>query len=305
MDKCSMFDEFRYQKDKFESMYTVIINKAEKKDIVDHLLHKLKIVNTIKDNFKKKYLNDRLYSFLEYINNIPDGVDCTDVYFVGPAVDRVSIPKKFVNVLREYDVPPITIRNGEHFDVDYLVDLFMDMEFRDILKANNNRLKHYKVNSTKRKCLHDEEHKSLDIDEYLSSNVDNKCLICGVSSAIKKIKTDEHIIVPKNITMDEAMDIFAEDEMRQLHVELEEVLQHLDNEKMADRVLIGKDLEKGIQNFMVKTIYATPKKIEKLREVFDKDTLNFRMVEIRRVEKGDIFDTLVKQYKGIVGFSYY
>ena len=64
------------------------------------------------------------------------------------------------------------------------------------------------------------------------------------------------------------------------------------NEKMIDRFLFGKDLQKGIAEYKVKTIYCTPSMLEKIMLKIPKKFLNFEIIEIDRLEQGDVYDSL-------------
>ena len=93
--------------------------------------------------------------------------------------------------------------------------------------------------------------------------------------------------------------------MLDIHKIVQELIGHLGNEKMMDRVKVGKDIQKGIKYGQIETLYCTQKMAKVIREKVSKDLQNFSIVEVLTLEKGDTGDVLNNNYKGVIGFTYY
>ena len=56
---------------------------------------------------------------------------------------------------------------------------------------------------------------------------------------------------------------------------------------------------------MIKILFITPKLLNGLKKKISSEYLNFTIVEIARIEKGDLFTSFVKDYGGLLGVLYY
>ncbi len=116
---------------------------------------------------------------------------------------------------------------------------------------------------------------------------------------------EPHLLSQKKLNNDEVLELINTNEMLQLHKALEDCIGMMSNEKTMDLIVNGKTLVKAITGYMLQTLYGTPAMLEKVKSKFDKSVLNFKMVEIKSLEKGDIYDTLEKDYSGLIGIKYY
>ena len=168
------------------------------------------------------------------------------------------------------------------------------------------------LNSTKKKIYYSEESKDIDIEEYIKENnknnndlSHNEFLVHGVSSHLKNLKLDGHHVFKKYLTDDEIFRVFYESDMIKKHKMLEECIGYLSNEKMEHRVKFGKHLQKGIKNYIIKRVFCTKAMNEKLHNILSFEYLNFEIIEVESLKENDIVDILDRDYKGIIGFTYY
>jgi len=308
MKRIDQLEKYRDVRDKFQSNYIVICNGLTYDDALTILFKKLDTINTIKDSVKRKYLNDRVYSLIEYMKQKrPEDKDTT-LYLVGKDLEVIPLKKKWIGVLNEWDVSDFIFMNGEYFDIDYLNSLFLDTDYHDIIQIMNKSLKHVHLNRTKRKVKHEEDIGStFDLGEYISKNTKGRCMVHGVSSTIKSFKTkNENILLfTKRMTDDRIFEEFDKHLMLDVHKQVQELIGHMQNEKMMHRVKVGKDIQKAIKCALIQTLYSTPEKAKLIREKVPKDLQNFEIVEVFKLEKGDIGDVLEKDYNGVLGFTYY
>ena len=56
---------------------------------------------------------------------------------------------------------------------------------------------------------------------------------------------------------------------------------------------------------MVKKLYTTPSLWRQLKKNTPNEYLNFKVLEIDKLENGDIGDNFMKDYSGIIALKYY
>ena len=208
-----------------------------------------------KDNVKKKYLNDRVYSLVEHFKNaLPEDV-ITNVYLLGKRIDVIPLTKQHIATLNEWSVPTFIFRNGEFFDIDYVQALLFDVEYHDTIRIANKHLTHVQLNTTKRRTVFEREvGADFDLEEYIGKSTKGVCLIHGVSSITKNTKpTDKLLVFTKQLTEEQIFDEYTKNAMLQVHAEVQDMFNHLANEKMMHRILIGKDIQKAIKLNQIQT----------------------------------------------------
>jgi len=300
-------DRFRGNRDKFESNYTIIVNGMLVDEVIALLTKKLDHIDQIKDNVKRKYLNDRVYTLVEYFKQLNPEDTNTGLYLLGKELEIIKLPKSCVTMMNDWLLPSFVFRNGEFFDIDYLNSIFFDNEYHDTIKIMNRKLTHVHLNVNKKRTVLDQDiGNDFDIVEYISKNTKGKCLLHGVSSITKGFKATNNVIVhTKVLTDDEIFYEYKKDRMLQVHQEVQEIFGHLMNEKMMHRVLVGKDIQKAIKMSQLKTLYCTPKMVKNVTERVPTDLQTFNIVEVLTLEKGDTGDVLDLTYSGAIGFTYF
>lgn len=289
-------DKFKDIKDKYDSLFTILIYDLQLQEVIDKLFYRLEIIKRIKNTYKRKYLNDRLYGFIEYLKIIKefDG----GIFFISDEINEIKI--KDTKILKEYNVNNFIFKYGNKFEIDYLTNLFEDFEFRHVIDISGNKFDHVLLNSTKKKTIHNGNINN--VNSYIEENK-NKYLIHGMSP--KKILNKENYIFSQKLSDGEILIVFEKDEMRKKHVELSNVLSYLQNNKTIDKVIIGKNLSKKIKEYMIKELYCTQRMYDKLIQNVPNEFLNFKIIVVESLDKGDVADVLEKDFRGMIGVLYY
>jgi hypothetical protein len=143
--------------------------------------------------------------------------------------------------------------------------------------------------------------------DYINKNIKNKCVIHGVSSVLKNLKHDQHWIFTKKLTDDEILDLYKKEEIQLIHQELADHFAMLQNEKCLHRLVFGKDIQKGILQMTLKTLYCSEEKYEKLMKNIPNKYLtpNFQIYKVNILEKGDPGDLLKMNFSGAMGITYF
>lgn len=294
------FDQYKSLSDKADSMYTVVTNGVTGQELVDDFYQRLAKIKKMGDGVKRKYLNDRMYSIIQYLEaRKEETLNC--VLLVGKEIHEIPLSKRQRGILTEFRVPTLVIRNDRQFDVSYLEDLLNNTDYYDVIQVKNNILKHFQITKTKRRLVTTIEKKGMNIEEYLP--VSKQIIIHGVSSALKNLKT-AHPVFKKHLTDHEILDYFKTRTMKKLHDRLVQEM-FIPFQRADDKILIGKDLVFAINEMRVKTVFCTKKKFKKLKETFSPDLLNFEMVIVKSMDTGDPADQLKRDFMGVIGIAYY
>jgi hypothetical protein len=301
------FGKYRNMVDKFESLFIFILRDIPVSDFVEKVSHQLKLINTTKDNVKRKYLNDRMYEFKTYITDKKhdDGFLLNKIYMISSEIDEIDLAKPWLKLLREFEVDQYIFQRGSSFDIDYLKDLLLNDKFKHIIHLRNTALTHIHLGFHKKRTYHYEDSKNTDIVNYVTSNINERCLIHGSSVILKTLKIGNHIIFNRHLRDEEIFDEFKKMEMFNLHQELQEIFNHIQNPKMIHRIVFGKDIGTKILSQELKVLYCTPPIKQKIDEKIDKGLINFEIKVVTPLEKGDVVDTLKRDYDGSIGMTYY
>jgi hypothetical protein len=291
--------------DKFNSLFTFVIYDTKFNDFKFFLKEKLEKIQNISNNYKKKYLNDRLYNFILYIeDNYKDGDIINSLYLISNKIDEYPLTEE-LEILRYFNIKNILYFNDEYYKIDYIEDLFYNKDYKHILNINNKNLKYFLITKTKSKLIEEVNSSKLDVNEYIKDKKIKICLIHGISSYIKKLEIKPHLIYNKNLNNEEILKEFYKYNMNILHKRLSETIDLIKNEKTLHRVVFGKDIINSINYNQIKTLFCSPKKLKKVFDTFDNDLLNFEILEIKPIYDGDISERFRKDFNGIIGYTYY
>jgi hypothetical protein len=310
MDKFnSIFSEYRNEKDKFESQYTVVIYDYAVEKLLEKVKHQINLANTSRDKVKRTYLNDKLYGFRKFIENKKADVILNCVFLVGKdgKIEEITLEKPWLAVLKDFGVDNFIFKHGEYFEIDYLEELFLDTTYKHVLHVNNNKLTHYYMNKTKKKIAYSEESKSLNIEEYIAINIPEKCIVHGVSGLLKNIKLGSHILSAKNLRDEEIFEIFEKEQMLENHKKLDEWLENISNPKMNHRLVFGKnkDIKEKIENGELGTLFCTYETLQYMKTIIPRESFNFDVYVIKTFRENDAGFKLKTSYDGALGITYY
>jgi hypothetical protein len=299
------FGKYKLLKGKFKSVYTFIVYNMEMKDLLEKVDHQMAIIKLTKDNFKRAHRLEKMYNFKNYLTGLQEVKFVNSIFIINESIVDEPLLKEWKDILIEFDVPAYTFLYGEEFDYDYVKNLLTDNTFFDVLHVNNNTLIHYHMNKTKKKIHNRVEKKALDVSEYISSNLKNKCIVHGISSLLKDVKTEKHLIFNKLLKDDELFNLHERETNKQLESELKEWLGNLLHPKLGSRIVFGKDVTKKISQKLLQKVYCTTEMRKKLDEKIPNEYKIFQINEVKSFEIGDMADKLAKEYAGIIGITFY
>ena len=289
--------------DKFESMYTFIAHDVTWSDLSEYVHKMLDRIKSIKDQTKRKYLNDRVYTLLTYVDDKKSDNKVNSIILVGQELVEIPLNSSQKGTLTEYRIPNIIYQNQSKFNLDYVTDLFFNFSFRDVFKVKNTDIEHIQMNSNKKKVLMSSKLAKVDLNDYVQKNTTGVCLFHGVSSFLKTFKMANSYVFTKILTDEEIFDVFDRDETLSIHRALEEALGYIQIEKKAHLIKFGKDILENAHN--VQTLYCSSNKVTRVKKYFSKNDLKPKILTVLTLEKGDISDTLSNDYGGTIAVMYY
>ena len=299
-------------------LLTIITYNMSANDIIANITTKINNINNIKNNFKKKYLSDRLHNFINWLNeNYIDG-QINSIFLISNNINEIKLSPDNIKLLKKYEISQFIFLHDNHFKTEYIHKLLYDLEFYDVIKLEKNKLIHTKLNSTKHIIINTVDIKKIDINKYVKEtksgpmsgpksgpkSCQKPCLVHG---AIKDKILDVDIIYNEKdkLTNSEILDIFEQHNMLKIHNTLGEYLLYLNNDKLIDKLIFGNDIVKAILNYKIKTLFCTDKMLTKVRNTIPPEYLNFEIVQVISLNKSDIGDKLHSDYNGIIGIAYY
>jgi hypothetical protein len=305
-----IFNKYKHITDKFESLLTIVVRNSSAKYFLEVLTQRENIIKNTKNVYKKTYRLYKIYNFILYIKDKIDNDETyineklCYVFLVGDGVFETVIKKKYTQILNEFNVKNIIIKNNNYYEIDYLNDLFLDNTFRHVFYLKNDHASHIYLNKTKKKVHKKINLKHIKLIDYINENKQENCLIHGISVHLKKIVSEDHLIFIKILSDDEIFNEFHKQLMMKNYVDFKKDMGMISNINEMHLVSYGKNIIKDIKNHLIKKIYCTSNMNKKINDKFQK-YINFEIIIIDSLEIGDIADIFKTNYKGILGIKYY
>jgi len=297
---------FSNENDKFS--YSFLFHSTVSEEIIDTLNKKLENINKKMSNaFKKKNINDRIYSL---ISNMESRFQPTEVvngiFFVNSKINFIPFVRADMNHIKLWDITKFYMEFDEKFMTEYFIDLFSTKKVKTVFKFEKSSYDILSIDYTKSRKL--ESHSSMD-ESHITENVSkhNPVVIYGLNQTLKKLKFDNVIIELKNMSKEEVCDIISKKEIEDNMVQFKtEILDMIPVEAISDKFVFGrKEISEAIENYMVKKLFINSKLLSVLRSKADNSLLNFTIVEIKSLQPGDPGNILNKDYFGMVAVRYY
>lgn len=305
-------EQYRSISDKYQSLFTILVHDVHMDEIICNLSAQLNKTQAIKSSFKRKYINDRIFNLICYLKEqeVPKNGKINSIYLVGKTIECIELINKQIKILKEYSIRNYLFIFDDYFHIDYLIDLFTNFVFYDVILVNNKSAEHCVLNKNKKKIKRKFKcTKELDIKLYISKNIKNKCLIHG-KNFIKKnsLLLHNNYVIYRKLNDEEVFDIFMKEEMKEKHVDLQKCFDMMTNQKELHLVIYGKlnnEIKEAVESYRLKKLFIHTNVIKELQQMVPTECFNFELVIINSLENNDIGQTLMDQYNGAIGVAYY
>ncbi len=303
-------------------LVTIICHSEVCEKVLENLEQTLESCRKISNNVKKSILCNAVYGLKTRISDTFElNSIINSIFFIDGEEEKKAeykLKKEEIQVLREYDFKNYIYRNDESFPIDELKDIFTNFDFLQIIQLQQQNLKHMKMNRYKQKELMlSKVTNDTQVIEHLErikkdNNIkDNKIIVYGQSAILNQLKNKniQYIILKdSNMTREDIWQMNEDEKMRDNLRVLKEKLDGINNEKNVDLYVFGrikKEIAEHIENYLLKELYIEERKISILKTCVSPEALNFKIIPIRSLEKGDIGSEFIEKYSGLMGIKYF
>ncbi len=291
----------KFTRDNNESLFTILIYDTDKEKFLLDLKKRLEKIKDIKNAFKRQKLNDRLYKFIVTIENTNKDI-FNSIFLVSDTCEQFDLTDKEIKMLREYSIPQYTFEFGEYFKIDWLVDLFDNFDFYDVVIFNSGQYTHFNGNLNKKKKIN-----QTSSQDYIK-NLNTSFYLIGKIPNFKPIKqVIEHI--QNNITWQEIMEVIRKNNIKKLVTKFDDFI--LGIQTNPDKFIFGSDVYEQIENYNIKELWLHKEQVDIFnKNVLEKnllDNINFNIIIIETIDKKIIDGStkLLGDFGGMVGEKYY
>lgn len=299
-----------HKRESNDASFTLLMYNLSKDDLIKELKHKLALISTIKNTYKKKKLNDRLYEYLIKIEK-SSIKSYSQIVLIGSETYIYNLDNNDIKMLKEYSIQNFTIYNDEYFNIPWLIDLFENFTLYNIIisKSNSksNNITHWIGNYNKKKIV--KQNINYDYIDELKVNWFGVGKLTLENKNSKKYMVEHYPNNKNNMDWKEIIDAIELNEMKKKIIELQK---HFDNIVFnSEKYVFGLDIYDLIEQYNIKELYLH-KDIksefeDKIREKELSTYINFNIIEINSIsnEQLNISNVFLKNYSGILGIKYY
>ncbi len=308
---------FNNESDNHESILSILIYKKNFDWVIETLENTLEKIKKIDNSVKRAKLSTNYFNLKRFIEDFYNDTIITSLFFVNEKVYEYKLNKEECKVIEEYKIRDYLSYSESKYKNDYFYDLFnnFDFQYSFIIQKNEYNIKKWNIN--KDKVVENGKISATLKDNYESIrktyNYKNIIYIYGTNAkSIKDISTysNPKVILDKDeYGRNELNEIHEKEEMKATHLILQSRLNDLQNESKIDLYVFGKlkfEIKDAIEAYLIKELFIQKEKYEKLYTfIEDKSAFNFKVYFVDKIENGDIGDTFIKNFNGIMGVKYY
>jgi len=303
----TIFNKYKDASDKYESLYIFVVRGLIVEDFLDRVHKMIGIVDDIPNSSKKGFLKSRLYTFVKHLEGLKSESIVSGIYFLGSDINEFEFRGYWKETLSQFACDNVLLRYGDSYQLEWLKNLLLDRSYINVVHLRNNILKHYHLNSTKRKLYQEKNEKKMDMQLYITESVPKGeiCIVHGISSYLKTLKDSNTLKILNGDKKDDQL--FEEYEKitnQKSSLELQEWLDKLLDPKDGKKIVFGIDIKKCINAKLLKTLYCSPDIRLKILEKILPEDIVFDIVVVKSFGD-DIGRKLVNDFKGAVGIKFY
>ncbi len=294
-----------YINTKNKMLYTFCFYKITVADAQVYLTGLLDKIGSMKDAFKRKMANDRVYGLKSYFDTLEINQSVNGVYLVDNDNKPMGfgLEKSHIQVLSDFKIPFTQYFCDECYQIEHIKKLVSTTELSNAISIDGNTGKLIQIDSVKNK--HHEPTGNLD---NLITGTKSE-LIFGTPSSIANLQKKypdrnffsgklsneqvwHQIIVNTNLKMQEKLNT--------------EVLAQMGNTDKIDLFVFGrKNVREAILVYSVKKLFVCPDIYAKYKANISTEYWNFEVYVVDKVNPGDHGDTLIRNFEGVIAVKYF
>ncbi len=311
-------NELKEEVDNNETLLSIMFCNKSDTSIIELLENNLEKVKKIDNPNKRGKLSANYFNLKKFIEEFYNSQIINSIFFVNNKIYEYKLKKNEIAIINEYNIRNYLSYSDTTFRNNYFHDLFYNFDFNYSFIVNKNEYIIKKWNNSKEKII---ENSKINVSS-IKDNYENirkiqnyKNIIYIYGNNIKSIKDISTYSNPKVLlnkdeySPNELNNIAQIEEMKANHLILQNRLNDLQNQNKIDLYVFGKlkfEIKGAIESYLIKELFIQKEKYEKLLTfVEDKSAFNFKVYFIDIIENGDIGDTFIKNYNGVMGIKYY
>jgi len=304
------FDIFKLIKDRYDSLYIFVLYDVTVEECLNKVQKMIGLVDQIQNPSKKSHIKKRLHVILDHLSGLKKEFQLNCIYFLENVVNTFDLIKEWKQTLIHFKCDNFCVKYGDIYNLDWLKNYLCDTKYTNVIHVKNNDMKHYHLNSTKKRIQFEMTSKNMDIAAYVAENIPKQiCIIHGVSATLKNLSDcfqgDLIMKVYKCDKHDDdilgEIDILANIDASN---ELESWLSKLLDPKDGKKIVFGKDITNGIQMKLLKTLYCSPDMEKRIKTKVPLDLMIFD-IQVVKTFGDDVGKKLVNDFRGAVGIKFY
>jgi hypothetical protein len=294
-----------HRDDTTESLITLCVIDRSVASVLLFAEEQLKKAQKIANSVRRKKVNDALFGWISALRaEDPDRILNRLVFMNDGWIDLTSDQ---IQTARQYKMLNPYYRTGDEYECAHFRDFFLNKKFECFVRLDKSKMYIYEWTRTKEQSS-TKDVKNLET-HFQELRLKHKTVyVQGVSETIPSSTVSVTLDAP--ITHRQQFFEWKERrEMQEHHALLEQRLEAIKNPKTnLDLYVFGKmrpTIIPAIEAYELKELFIDEAKVDRLRQLASPEALNFRLVPIRVLEKGDVGDRFLAEYNGLMGLRYF
>lgn len=321
-------------KSPLELCVTILANGMIVKDFVEKLEETQESCRKVGNSLKRAGLCASIYALIQRVKERDEKEIIYSLFYLyngnesgcNEVLEENVLTKSERDVLKEYGFSQYQYRNSERFPMEEWKDIFTNFDFLQVVHVNQQSARHLKINRYKMKevmnCKITSESHLIELVDRILKEKREKVYLYGISNYVT-LKVKQMLLYHASpsgagasqlcwreghLTKEEVWEWKGNEEMKGNLALLEERMKEIEDEKKIDLFVFGRikmEIKEHVEGYLLKELFIEERKIKILKEIVEHETLNFKIIPIRSLEKGDIGQMFIENYQGLMGIKYY
>ncbi len=303
MENFDKLEEYLNTKNKM--LYTFCFYKITGGEIIVFLSNLLDKISSMKDAYKRKLANDRVYGLKCLIETMEPSTSVNTVFLVDDKNKSTgfALGKTHIQTLNDFKIPCSQYWCDETYNINHLKKLVTTDELVSVIYVEGSAGKVIQIDSVKNK--HNDMTSNLD-NLITSTKAELIFGTPGTIQALQKKYPDKQYFAGKLSNEQVWNQIVSNANLKTQAKFNTEVLGQMSNTDKIDLFVFGrKNVREAILAYGVKKLFVIPDIYAKYKANLPGECFNFEVCVVDTVSPGDYGDTLIRNFEGVVAIKYY
>ncbi len=303
MENFDKLEEYLNTKNKM--LYTFCFYKITGGEIIVFLSNLLDKISSMKDAYKRKLANDRVYGLKCLIETMEPSTSVNTVFLVDDKNKSTgfALNKTQIQTLSDFKIPCSQYWCDETYNINHLKKLVTTDELVSVIYVEGSAGKVIQIDSVKNK--HNDMTSNLD-NLITSTKAELIFGTPGTIQALQKKYPDKQYFAGKLSNEQVWNQIVSNANLKTQAKFNTEVLGQMSHADKIDLFVFGrKNVREAILSYGVKKLFVIPDIYAKYKANIPGECFNFEVCVVDKVSAGDYGDTLIRNFEGVVAIKYY